>query len=84
MLSVILAHREPLATSMGGNIMHECEPTAAVVGLGKLGLPLACVLACKGLRVHGIDASPDPVAVIDSAEYRGNEPTVSELLWPVP
>ena len=34
----------------------------AVVGLGKLGAPLAAVLASKGNEVLGIDVNPEAVA----------------------
>jgi UDP-N-acetyl-D-glucosamine dehydrogenase len=37
--------------------------TATVVGLGKIGLPLAAQIAGAGVTVHGVDISP---AVIDS------------------
>jgi UDP-N-acetyl-D-mannosaminuronate dehydrogenase len=30
-----------------------------VVGLGKIGLPLAVQIAGKGFRVHGVDRNPD-------------------------
>jgi len=51
-----------------------------VVGLGKLGLPWACVLASKGIEVVGIDTSPLAVEVVNSAAYRGHEPDVAQLL----
>ena len=44
-----------------------------VVGLGKLGAPLAAVLASKGHDVIGIDANPAMVAAI----REGREPNSS-------
>jgi len=38
-----------------------------VVGLGKIGLPLAVQIAGKGLRVHGADINPDIVASVSNA-----------------
>lgn len=35
-----------------------------VVGLGKIGLPLAVQIAGKGFRVHGTDLSPDVVRLV--------------------
>lgn len=40
----------------------------AVVGTGKIGLPLAAQYASKGHTVMGIDVNPDTVAKINSAE----------------
>jgi len=45
-----------------------------VVGLGKIGLPLAVQIAGKGLAVHGADASPDVVDLIS----RGQPPFPGE------
>ncbi len=39
------------------------EPSVAVIGLGRVGLPLALCFAARGLRVLGIDHDP---AVLDS------------------
>lgn len=40
----------------------------AVVGMGKIGLPLAAQYASKGHTVIGIDVNPDTVATINSAK----------------
>ena len=37
----------------------------AVVGLGKLGAPLAAVLASKGNEVLGIDVNPEAVRLLN-------------------
>src|SRR5262245_51052055 len=50
-----------------------------VVGLGKLGLPWACILASKGITVVGIDAAPQVVQMVNRAAYSGFEPDVARL-----
>jgi UDP-N-acetyl-D-glucosamine dehydrogenase len=35
-----------------------------VVGLGKIGLPLAVQIAGKGFRVHGVDRNPDVIRLV--------------------
>jgi UDPglucose 6-dehydrogenase len=54
--------------------------SVAVVGLGKLGLPWACVLASKGKKVQAIDCSADVVEVVRRRRYVGPEPRVTEML----
>ena len=49
--------------------------TVAVVGLGKIGLPLAALYANKGCNVIGADVSADVVASVDAGEcHVGGEP----------
>ena len=40
----------------------------AVVGLGKIGLPLAALFAAKGLDVYGCDIDADVVAAVNRGE----------------
>ena len=47
--------------------------TVAVVGLGKIGLPLAAQFAGKGMRVIGCDVLPDVVATINSGRSHIHE-----------
>lgn len=42
------------------------NPTVAVVGLGKIGLPLAAQFASKGVRVVGCDVLPSVVEAVNS------------------
>jgi len=51
-----------------------------VVGLGKLGLPWACILAAKGIDVVGIDTAVEVVEMVKRAAYDGHEPDVGRLL----
>lgn len=46
----------------------------AVIGLGKIGLPLAAQFADKGHKVTGVDINPETVATINA----GNEPFPGE------
>ncbi len=41
-------------------------PTVCVVGLGKVGLPLAAFLASRGMRVTGADIDPERVATVNA------------------
>jgi UDP-N-acetyl-D-mannosaminuronic acid dehydrogenase len=55
---------------------------AAVVGLGYVGIPLACCLAQSGVEVTGIDIDDSRVDAIRRGEnpLKGEEPGLSELL----
>ncbi|MFA4907189.1 MAG: nucleotide sugar dehydrogenase [archaeon] len=46
----------------------ELEKTVCIVGLGYVGLPLACLSAAKGYSVRGIDLDPAKVKKINSGE----------------
>lgn len=52
----------------------------AVVGLGKLGLPLAALLAVSGNEVHGFDLSSSQRDLIKSGEFDFKEPRLNEFL----
>jgi UDPglucose 6-dehydrogenase len=53
---------------------------AAVIGLGKLGAPLAACLAAKGLTVVGVDNDPRKLAAMNRQEAPVHEPGLNELL----
>ena len=53
---------------------------AAVVGLGKLGAPLAAVLASKGNQVIGIDVDPQAVRLVNEGHAPVEEPGLKELM----
>ena len=36
--------------------------SVSVIGLGKLGSPMAACFAARGFRVHAVDVDPEPVA----------------------
>jgi UDPglucose 6-dehydrogenase len=52
----------------------------AVVGLGKLGAPLAAVLASKGNQVLGIDISPEAVRLLSRGIAPVEEPGLQDLV----
>jgi UDPglucose 6-dehydrogenase len=52
----------------------------AVVGLGKLGAPLAAALASKGNEVVGIDVNPTPVALLNEGLAPVEEPGLQALV----
>jgi len=54
--------------------------SACVVGLGKLGAPLAACLAARGLRVIGVDVDPDKVAAVNAGRAPVSEPGLQEML----
>jgi len=53
---------------------------ACVIGMGKLGSPLAACLAAKGLTVVGVDNDPSKVEAINHAQPPVQEPGLGELL----
>jgi UDPglucose 6-dehydrogenase len=55
-------------------------PRVSVVGLGKLGAPMAAVFGAKGCRVVGIDVSEKPVAAINAGRAPVDEPQLQEYL----
>jgi UDPglucose 6-dehydrogenase len=52
----------------------------AVIGLGKLGSPLAAVIAAKGHTVVGADLNPVVVQLINAGQPPVDEPGLGELL----
>jgi UDPglucose 6-dehydrogenase len=52
----------------------------AVVGLGKLGAPLAAVLANKGNQILGIDVNPEAVRLLNDGLAPVEEPGLQDLV----
>jgi UDPglucose 6-dehydrogenase len=52
----------------------------SVIGLGKLGSPMAACLAAKGLDVIGIDADPRKVEAINQGRPPVHEPGLGQML----
>ena len=52
----------------------------SVIGLGKLGYPLAACLASKGHRVIGVDKNPSTVQIINNGEQTSKEPGLFEVV----
>ena len=66
-------------TLTGGNILAD-EITATVIGLGKLGAPLAAVLASKGISTIGVDLIPEVVQALAEGRSPVEEPGLDELI----
>lgn len=58
------------------------EAVVGVIGLGYVGLPVACVFAEAGFQVIGVDVKADRVELINAARLPmdGREPGLAELL----
>jgi UDP-N-acetyl-D-mannosaminuronic acid dehydrogenase len=71
---------DPLARLMAD--LDGSTAQVGVVGLGYVGLPVACLLASTGLRVTGIDIRHDRVRTISAGRspIEGREPGLAELL----
>jgi UDP-N-acetyl-D-mannosaminuronate dehydrogenase len=51
-----------------------------VIGLGKLGLPLAALFASAGHKVNAYDASIALIESLESESYKSSEPGLMDLL----
>src|SRR5687768_15514635 len=51
-----------------------------IIGLGKLGAPMAAVMAYKGNTVVGVDVNPRYVAAIQQGLPPVNEPALAEMI----
>src|SRR3990172_13224783 len=58
------------------------KATIAVVGLGYVGIPVACMLAKAGFKVIGINRGQEKVDLINSGKspIEGDEPGLEELV----
>ncbi len=54
------------------------ELRTCVVGLGRMGLPLACVLAEVGFEVVGVDVDENVVRLVNSGRGLDDEPSLSK------
>jgi UDPglucose 6-dehydrogenase len=54
--------------------------SVTVVGLGKLGAPLAVCFASRGLQVYGVDADPQTLAALRNGQAPVYEPGLQALL----
>src|SRR5688500_2094776 len=59
-------------------IMDDCRVT--IVGLGKLGSPLAACFASRGLAVFGVDADERKLAALRAGKAPVYEPQLQELI----
>ena len=54
--------------------------TACIVGLGRMGLPMACVLAEAGFNVVGVDVDKGVVELVNSGRGFDDEPGLNECV----
>src|SRR5580693_313307 len=52
----------------------------SIIGLGKLGAPMAAVMAHKGHTVVGVDVNPAYVTALEAGRPPVNEPGLAELI----
>ena len=68
-------------TDSGGSSFSLGDVTVSVIGLGKMGLPLAAVLADRGATVMGVDINPEVVSAVENGESPvSNEPGLPDLV----
>lgn len=60
--------------------MKNTTPNISVIGLGKLGSPMAAVLARAGLQVVGLDTSEQVVAAVNRSEAPVSEPQLQAYI----
>ncbi len=67
------------------NLTQQIESKSAriaVIGLGYVGLPVACMIARSGFQVTGVDVNAPRIATINSGKspIGGDEPGIAELI----
>jgi UDP-N-acetyl-D-mannosaminuronic acid dehydrogenase len=65
---------------MSKNIKYLEPESAAVLGLGYVGLPTAALLASSGIRTIGIDINEAHIESLKSGSHKSNEPGLTSLL----
>src|SRR3990172_28096 len=56
------------------------DRSISIVGIGKLGAPIAACFAARGFRVVAVDVNPDTIAKINQGESPVYEPALAELI----
>ena len=56
------------------------RPVLSVIGLGKLGSPMAACFSARGFRVIGVDNDPQIVSTIDAGKAPVYEPNLEETI----
>ena len=60
--------------------IHNLEVNICIVGLGRVGLPLACVFASKGLKVIGLDVDRNRLKSISNQKSPFHDSALQEIL----
>jgi UDP-N-acetyl-D-mannosaminuronic acid dehydrogenase len=76
------SERQPSGLQALSARIERAEANLAVIGLGYVGLPVACVFAQAGFRVTGLEIKPERVEMINAGNspIDGEEPGLPELL----
>lgn len=69
-----------MSRTVGMPVPEPSIPDSSVIGLGKLGAPLAATLASKGPRVVGADRDPARVEAIRAGRAPLREPGLQERI----
>ncbi len=56
------------------------QKTVCVIGLGYIGLPIASILATKGLKVYGVDTNPKVLEKLNQGEVHIYEPGLNTIV----
>src|SRR5213596_3209056 len=70
----------PAERTSGSDVADRPDARVAVIGAGKMGLPVACVFASRGATVVACDVNAGVVEAINRGISPVDEPGVSELL----
>lgn len=62
------------------NERDSSDPHVQVVGLGRVGLPTAAILADRGVRVHGVDVDLKRLAELNAASLHIDEPGLGAIV----
>lgn len=57
--------------------------SVCVIGLGRVGLPLATIFASKGIKTYGIDINNDRVKLINAGKCPFHDPSLQNMLTSV-
>lgn len=60
--------------------IHEKKAIVCILGLGRVGLPLATVFATKGLKVKGIEVNKDRIGLIKNSKSPFHDPHLQKNL----
>src|SRR5439155_7186709 len=70
----------PAEGTSGSDVADRADARVAVIGAGKMGLPVACVFASRGATVVACDVDRRVVEAINRGESPFDEPGVPDLL----
>lgn len=60
--------------------MHKQKETVTVIGLGYVGLPLACLIAQRGYKTYGLDLKKESIKLINQKKSPFKDAFISDIL----